>query len=456
MKQEALEGLAEDDVRLLVDNMAEADALVFDADWASWVRDGQTPPDPSTGSGQAGWRQWVMLAGRGFGKTRAGAEYVSAFARANPGALIALVGATADEARAVMVEGPSGLLAVARADERAAMRWLPSLRRLVFASGAEARLYSAANPESLRGPEHDLAWCDELAKWKQAEAAWNNLRLGLRRGESPRAIVTTTPRPVPLLKRLRADRATVESGGASRANPYVAEDFIEAVEEAHGGTRFGRQELEGVLIDDLEGALWSRALIERSRVWDSHFSLGGGWPNAAALESDCPFSRIVVGVDPPASAEGTCGIVVCGLGADGISYVLADFSVTGLGPEGWARKVASAAEAWRAHRVIAEANNGGRMVETVLRGADAGLPVTLVHAADGKVARAEPVMVAFENGRARLAGRFPALEDELAGLIYGGGYAGPGQSPDRADAMVWALTELAVKPQRPMPRIRRL
>jgi phage terminase large subunit-like protein len=446
VKQEALaalETLDEDDVRLLVDNMAEADALVFDADWASWVRDGQAPPDPSPGSGQAGWRQWVMLAGRGFGKTRAGAEYVSAFARANPRALIALVGATAEEARAVMVEGPSGLLAVARADERAAMRWLPSLRRLVFASGAEARLYSAANPESLRGPEHDLAWCDELAKWKRAEAAWNNLRLGLRRGERPRAIVTTTPRPVPLLKRLRADRATVESGGASRANPYVAEDFIEAVEAAHGGTRFGRQELEGVLIDDLEGALWSRALIERSRVGE----LG-------TVTGNCP--RIVVGVDPPASAEGTCGIVVCGLGGDGVSYVLADLSVAGLGPEGWARKVAAAAEAWRAHRVIAEANNGGRMVETVLRGADAGLPVTLVHAADGKVARAEPVMVAFENGRARLAGRFPALEDELAGLIYGGGYAGPGQSPDRADAMVWALTELAVKPQRPTPRITRL
>jgi phage terminase large subunit-like protein len=457
----ALEALGEDDLRLLVDHMAEADALVFDADWESWARDGQAPPDPSTGSGQAGWRQWVMLAGRGFGKTRAGAEYVSAFARANPGALIALVGATADEARAVMVEGPSGLLAVGRADERAAMRWLPSLRRLVFASGAEARLYSAANPESLRGPEHHLAWCDELAKWKQAEAAWNNLRLGLRLGDpstgaGPRAIVTTTPRPVPLVKRLRADPASTVSGGATRANPYVAEDFIEAVEEAHGGTRFGRQELEGVLLDDLEGALWSRALIERSRVGDRHFSRSGGSPDASARESDCPFPRIVVGVDPPASAEGTCGIVVCGLGGDGVSYVLADLSVTGLGPEGWARKVASAAEAWRAHRVIAEANNGGRMVETVLRGADSGLPVTLVHAADGKAARAEPVMVAFENGRARLAGRFPALEDELAGLIYGGGYCGPGKSPDRADAMVWALTELAVKPQRPMPRITRL
>jgi phage terminase large subunit-like protein len=162
----------------------------------------------------------------------------------------------------------------------------------------------------------------------------------------------------------------------------------------------------------------------------------------------------VVGVDPPASAEGDgCGIVVCGRGADGIGYVLADCSVGGLSPEGWARRVAGAAEAWGAHRVIAEKNNGGAMVEAVLRGADAGLPVTLVHAADGKSARAEPVTVLFESGKARFAGRFPELEDELAGLTYGGGYQGPGRSPDRADAMVWALTELMVKPKRREPRI---
>ncbi|HEV2745773.1 MAG TPA: terminase family protein [Allosphingosinicella sp.] len=465
---EALAALPEDQARLLLKGVSEADALVFDADWESWARAGQTPP-ASAGAGCASWRQWVMLAGRGFGKTRAGAEYVSAFARqagkagtvlqagtvtSNCPLRIALVGATIDEARAVMVEGPSGLLAVARADERAHMRWQPSRRRLVFASGAEARLYSAANPESLRGFEHHLAWCDELAKWKRAEPTWNNLRLGLRLGDpstgsGPRAIVTTTPRPVPLLKRLLADPATAVSGGPSWANPHVAEDFLEAEIATHGGTRFGRQELEGVLLDDLEGALWTRALIERSR---------GEMPAAGTLR------RVVVGVDPPAGAEGTCGIVVCGLDAGGIGHVLADLSVTGLGPEGWARKVAAAAGAWAAHRIVAEANNGGKMVETVLRGAEAGaspgsggaLPVTLVHAAEGKAARAEPVMVAFENGRIRLAGRFPELEDELAGLIYGGDYRGPGSSPDRADAMVWALTELVVKPQRAEPRIRAL
>lgn len=242
----ALKGLPEEKLRLLLERAAETDAVVFDADWESWVREGQAPPE-------GGWRQWVMLAGRGFGKTRAGAEYVSAFARTHGEARIALLGATADEARAVMVEGQSGLLAVARADEGAAMRWLPSLGRLLFASGAEARLFSAANPEGLRGPEHHLAWCDELAKWARAEAAWSNLRLGLRLGEAPRAVVTTTPRPSPLLKRLLADPATARSGGPSRANPHVADDFLDAVEEAWGGTRFGRQELEGALLDDLEG-----------------------------------------------------------------------------------------------------------------------------------------------------------------------------------------------------------
>lgn len=427
----ALEELTDEELALVIGHTSEADAVVLDADWESWARAGQDPP-------AGDWRQWLIAAGRGFGKTRAGAEYVLGFARDNPDAAIALVGATAEEARAMMIEGRSGLLAVARADERQKMLWRPLLGRLTFASGAEARLFSAANPESLRGPEHHLAWCDELAKWARAEAAWNNLRLGLRLGERPRAIITTTPRPVSLLKRLLADPRTAVSGGPSRANPHIAEDFLAAVEEAHGGTRFGRQELEGVVLDDLEGALWTRDLIERSRC---------------APPPEETLARIVVGVDPPASAEGTCGIAVCARDGSGTGYVLADCSVTGLGPDGWARKVVAAAESWRAHRVIAEANNGGKMVESVLRGAEAGLPVTLVHAADGKAARAEPVMVAFENGKAKLAGHFPALEDEMCGLIYGGGYQGPGTSPDRADAMVWALTELVVKRRRPEPRV---
>jgi phage terminase large subunit-like protein len=434
---DALAELDEAEARRALGSLTEAERLTLAADWPSWAHEGQEPTHDD-------WRQWVLLAGRGFGKTRAGAEWVSAFARemgtvtSDCPLRIALVGATIEEARAVMIEGRSGLLALARHDERDRMRWEPSRRRLTFASGAQAFLYSAANPESLRGPEHDIAWCDELAKWRRGQAAWDNLRLGLRLGARPRALVTTTPRPVPALRHILALDRTVVTGGASRDNPHLPEDFIEAVEAAHKGTRFGRQELDGVLLDDFEGAFWPRDLIERCRE------------KMGTVKSNCP--RVVVGVDPPASEAGTCGIVVCGMGADGICRVLADCSASGLTPEGWALGVARAAETWGAHRVVAEGNNGGTMVASVLRGADAGLPVTLVHAADGKAARAEPVAVLFEAGKARFAGAFPELEDELAGFTPAG-WRGAGVSPDRADAMIWAMTELAVKLPRAPPRV---
>ena len=418
----ALGELEEADLRRLVERLSGAERDLLAGDWPSWAHKGQLPPPGR-------WRTWVLLAGRGFGKTRAGAQWVLDFARANPGAAIALVAATAEEARAVMVEGRSGLLALATAAERDEMRWEPSLKRLRFANGAQAFVYSAANPEALRGPEHHLAWCDEIAKWPRAAATWDNLGLGLRLGAVPRALVTTTPRPVPTLRRILAAPGTVLTGGASRDNPHMPEAFLEAVEAAHKGTRFGRQELEGLLVEDVEGSLWPRATIEAAR---------GTMPPREAL------ARVVVGVDPPASATGdACGIVVCGLGRDGILHVLADVSAGGLSPEGWARRVAAAAETWAADRVIAEKNNGGTMVASVLRGAGHALPVALVHASEGKTARAEPVAVLFEAGRARFAGRFPELEDELCGMTYGGGYEGPARSPDRADAMVWAMTELA-------------
>jgi phage terminase large subunit-like protein len=243
---EALKGLTGDDMRLALNAMTEDERHVLASDWPSWAHEGQLPEDDR-------WRIWVLLAGRGFGKTRAGAEWVSAFARAHPEAAIALVAANPEEARTVMIESRrSGLLAVARPDERDKMLWEPSRRRLVFASGAEAFVYSAANPESLRGPEHHIAWCDELAKWRRGQAAWDNLRLGLRLGTRPRAVVTTTPRPVDLLKRLLALEGTVLTGGATRDNPQLPDDFIAAVEAIHKGTHFGRQELEGVLLDDVE------------------------------------------------------------------------------------------------------------------------------------------------------------------------------------------------------------
>ena len=407
--------------------------------WAQWHR-GQVPP-ASAGAGlEAGedWLYWQLRAGRGFGKTRAGAEWVWRQARAHAEARIALVDANLDDVVKVMVEGPSGLQAAARSGEEA--RWVASRRRVDFSTGAKGFAYSAERPEKLRGPEHDFAWCDELGKWAKGDATWDILVLGLRRGERPQAVITTTPRAVPLMKRIRALPGFVETRGRTADNRHMTERFRAGAYAAYGGTRLGRQELDGELIEDVEGALWTRALIEKSRV---------------TVTSDVPLRRVVIGVDPPASVGGdACGIVAAGLGEDGIGYVLGDLSVAGLTPEGWARKVAAAAEAWAADRVVAEANNGGKMVETVLRGAAVALPVKLVHASHGKAARAEPVAALFESGRAKFSGRFPELEDELCGLTIGGGYEGPSRSPDRADAMVWALTELMLGPQKLPPGVR--
>ncbi|MBV9930384.1 MAG: DNA-packaging protein [Alphaproteobacteria bacterium] len=434
--------------------------------WGGAARSAQGAPDGA-------WRVWLVMAGRGFGKTRAGAEWVLDQAEA-PGRRIALVGATEDEARAVMVEGPSGLLACV--GDGARPDWEPSLGRLTWPGGTVARLYSAANAEALRGPEHDFAWCDEVGKWASADAAWDNLMFGLRRGPHPQVLATTTPRATPLMRRIAALPGLVKTKGRTADNLALARSVVDHVTGLYGGTRLGRQELDGELIEDVEGSLWPRALIERCRlrgIGDSHLSRGGGGgdshfshgsddSNATARESDCPLSaresdcplalrRVVIGVDPPATAGGdACGIVVCGVGEDGIGYVLADATVAGLRPEGWARAVVRAAAAWDADRVVIETNQGGDMVESVLRSVDCLLPVRPARAVKGKAARAEPVAAWFEQGKAKLAGTFPALEDELAGMTIDGRYEGPGRSPDRADAMVWALTELLR--ERPVPR----
>jgi phage terminase large subunit-like protein len=414
----------------LIAAMTPAELLAFDAAFEIYAHEAQWPPD------EDGWRVWLMMAGRGFGKTRAGAEWVSRLARMR-GLRIALVAASIDEARSVMVEGSSGLLVVAR-NHRVKVKWEPSLKQLSWPSGTVARLYSGDNADGLRGPEHHVAWCDELAKWRQAEGAWTNLQLGLRAGPRPRALVTTTPRPIGLLGTIREDEWTVTTGGKTKDNVSLPKAFVDTMIKTYGNTRIGRQELDGELIEDVEGSLWPRALIERCRC-------------------DPPerFDRVVVAVDPPAGANGdACGIVVCGRAGERF-YVLADESVAGLSPVGWARAVARASARWRADRVVAEANNGGAMIAEVLRIADPGLAPKLVHASRGKTARAEPVSMLFEAGRAHFCGAFPDLEDELAGLQVGGGYEGPTRSPDRADAMVWAMTELS-QVRASVPRVRAL
>ncbi len=408
--------------------------------WHLLAHEGQVaPPGP--------WSVWLLMAGRGFGKTRAGAEWVRALVEQDGTARIALVGASLAEARAVMVEGPSGLLSTARAGHRP--RFEPSRRMVRWPSGAEAYLYSAAEPESLRGPQHSHSWCDELAKWElagdRADAAWDNLQLGLRLGRHPRTLVTTTPRSVPLVQRLIAGGAVAVTRGKADENARnLAPGFIAAMRRQYGDTMLARQELDGELIGEAEGALWTRALLERCRE-----ELPDGLPASGRV-------RTVVAVDPPAVEKGdACGIVVAALLEDGNAVVLADASVERVSPERWARAVANAARVWGADRVVAEANQGGAMVRAVLQAADQALPVKAVHARRGKVARAEPVAALYEAGRVRHAGMFAKLEDQLCGLMAAGRYEGPGRSPDRADALVWALTELMLG-KRAGPRVRGL
>ena len=498
----------------LVACLPDEESSFFNRDFEIFHHDGQLPP-PLTGEG-SDWRTWLIMAGRGFGKTRAGAEWVLSLVRGegNPprhgevarsdggvpplsniidltvGPLhhpltpsataggsppragedlsnlrIALVAATIDEARSVMIEGPSGLLALAREKEIA--EWSPSRHRLRFANGAEVILYSGAHGEGLRGPEHHYAWCDELAKWPQAESAWDNLQLGLRVGDRPRALVTTTPKVSALLQRIRDAPDTVLTGGATQANPHLPSAFVSAMERQYAGTRLGRQELDGVMLTDVAGSLWPQALIARCRAAAFQIpfvsslvetSFRGDLPHGVSTSLDTNgnynLTRIVIGVDPPASANGTCGIVVCGRDAGDVAYVIADCAVSGASPETWARAVVDAAERFGADRVVAESNQGGAMVRSVLLAASATLPVELAHAGQGKSARAEPVAALFENGRAFFAGHFVELEEQLSGLVAGGGYGGPGISPDRADACVWALWALMLKPKVVPPRIR--
>ena len=405
--------------RRLILAMTPEQLLQLDGAFELWAHKSQLPPPGEF------WRVWLMMAGRGFGKTRAGAEWVHGIAGEKPGVRIALVGATIADARSVMVEGVSGVLSVAR-NRRRSVDWEPSLGRLRWSNGSEAQVFSGDNADGIRGPEHDLAWADELAKWREAEEAWMNLQMGLRRGPRPRALVTTTPRPLEILRRMLADPWTVTTGGRTSDNVNLDEKTIEILTATYGGTRIGLQELEGVLLEDVEGALWTRAMVEQARVLRDAPSTG----SVAPQDERDRYDRIVVGVDPPGTAterSDACGIVVAGSWENRL-YVLEDATVRGLSPEGWASRVAAAAARWNAGLVVAEANNGGAMVESVIKAADVGVRVKLVHASRGKAARAEPVALRFESKRAFFAGSFPRLEDELAGLTAGGGYEGSSRS----------------------------
>ncbi|WP_439532086.1 terminase large subunit domain-containing protein [Polymorphobacter sp.] len=398
---------------------------------AGKLRRSQLPPEGD-------WSIWTILAGRGFGKTRAGAEWVLGLAADEP-RRFAIVGASLESARSVMVEGESGLLALAPPE--AGLRYLSSLHLLTWANGSTARLYSGGDPDGLRGGQFDYGWGDEFVHWPRAEAALTNLRLSTRLGVKPQLLLTTTPLPLDWLKRLLSEPGVVVTRGRMRDNrANLPEGFLGALEARFGGTMVGRQELDGELIEEIEGALWTPGLIEGQRR--------GAAPDLV---------RVVIGVDPPAGAsDGVCGIVVAGLDAAGAGWIVEDASVTGGRPEAWARAVVAAADRWDADRVVAEINNGGDMVIAVLKAVDSALPVLPVRAARGKVARAEPVASLYGEGRVFHAGHFAALEAQMCGLMSNGVFAGPGRSPDRADALVWALSSLLLGRTRARPGVRGL
>ncbi len=417
----ALAGVPDD---LLAPTLRHPDVLAHDR---------QLPPDGA-------WRTWLILAGRGFGKTFAGARWIDERARSVARAQLGVVGATLGEARSIMVESDAGILGVAPVPPK----FEPARRLLTWPNGSTATLFGAAEPDSLRGPNLHFAWGDEVAKWDAAEAALANLAMALRAGRQPRLVLTTTPRPLRWLRALAApaEGVVVTRGRTIDNRGNLAPDYIAAMLRDYGGTRRGRQELLGEFVDDLDGALWTRELLEGCRA-------------AAGPAS----GRTVIGVDPPAGGSDradACGIVVVRLGPDGRGYVLADRSVQGLSPNGWACAVVAAADVFKADRVVAEINNGGAMVASTLQSVSATLPVVTVHATMGKVARAEPVSSLYAQGRVAHVGDLSALEDELCGLLTGGTYAGPGRSPDRADALVWALSELLLGKVRAEPGVRRL
>ncbi|WP_244499417.1 DNA-packaging protein [Rhizobium sp. AC44/96] len=389
--------------------------------WEFNARPEQLPPPGD-------WRIWLILGGRGCGKTRAGAEWVHAIASAGRRSdlRIALIAETLGDAREVMIDGISGICRIAR---RCRPEFEISRRRLVWPNGAVAQIFSSEDPESLRGPQFHFAWCDELAKWKHGQETWDMLQFGLRLGSHPRQLVTTTPRPVPLLKALIADTGTRLTRMSTLANAAnLAPGFIDALAHRYGGTRLGRQELDGELIEDRDDALWRREMIE-----------------AATIRLTGEIRRIVVAVDPPAAAgaHSCCGIVVAGVEASGRAVVLADCSIEGASPAGWASAVVRAYRRFSADRVVAEINQGGDMVASMLKSIDESLPVSTVRATRGKYLRAEPVAALYEQGRVAHAGRFVALEDQMCD--FGPDGLSSGRSPDRLDALVWALTALMLE-----------
>jgi len=416
-----------------LDSLNEGELLALPYLFEFWAMEHQLPPEGD-------WRAWVIMGGRGAGKTRTGAEWVRAQVEGSRPLdegrcrRLALVGETIDQVREVMIFGESGIMACSPDDRRA--EWQASRKRLIWPNGATAQAFSAHEPEGLRGPQFDGAWVDELAKWKKARDTWDMLQFALRLGDHPQVCVTTTPRNVGVLKELVQLDTTVVTSAATEANSaFLAESFLEEVLARYAGTRLGRQELDGVLLDEAEGALWNSKMLEACRV-----------------EKAPEMDRVVVALDPPVTGKSTsdkCGIVVVGACTKGPvqdwrAYVLADASIGAASPNRWANAAIRAMEAHGAERLVAEVNQGGDLVSSVIRQVDPLVPIKAVHASRGKAARAEPAAALYEQGRIHHLKGLGALEDQMCAMTAQG-FEGKG-SPDRVDALVWALTELMIEP----------
>lgn len=416
-------------LRMLCPNDTNAERQAVLHDWRFWGRGKQQAP-------VGDWAIWMVLAGRGFGKTRTGAEWFTRRMMNGTYGAGAVVGSTAADVRDIQVEGESGLLHVGPPSWRP--KYEPSKRRLTWPNGAAATTFSGDEPDTLRGPNRGTAWVDELAKFRYGQESWDNLELIMRTGKKPQTVITTTPRPTPLIRSLMKDQDTVVTrGGTAENKGNLAPTFIERIYRKYEGTRLGRQELEAEILEDAPGSLWKRLQLEKCRV--------RSWPE---------LERITVGVDPQGkkgerelanlqeSLEDThraTGIVVAGRGVDGRAYILEDATIDGL-PAEWAAQVVACFRRWEADIVVVEINHGGDMVRHTLATADPTLPIRVVTASRGKYIRAEPVAMLYEQEKVKHVGTFPYLEDEQCsftpdGLIGGG-------SPNRVDATVWALTDL--------------
>ncbi|MBX9592510.1 MAG: terminase family protein [Hyphomonadaceae bacterium] len=425
---------------VLVANLTREEWESFKYHWAANARDDQLAPILAKGGGP--WHTWLVLGGRGSGKTRTGAEWVRAQVVGEPpladrrSRRIALVGDTIAQVRSVMIEGVSGLMSVYPPDKRPKLE--VSKNQLVWDNGTIAQMFAADDPDSLRGPQFDAAWCDELCKWRRPEYAWDTLQFALRLGRWPQCVVTTTPRAIPLLKKMLDDHATAVTRSRTADNAtFLSPAFIAEMERRYGATLLGRQELEGEIVEERLTGLWKRSTIEQSR-----FSVRP------------ELVRIVVAVDPPVtstSGSDACGIIVAGLGIDRRAYVIGDRTVQGREPTVWAKAAVAAYHDYEADTIVVETNQGGDLLVQMFKSIDVRVPVKTVYASRGKFARAEPVSALYGEGRVAHVGTYPDLEHEMCD--FAADNLAHGKSPDRLDALVWALTELMLAERRAEPKV---